>query len=101
MKSLELEPKRADAHVNLANVYALTFQDYQKANNHYEKALELTPEDGQLHYNYAAVLDAQSNLERAIEHYQLARKYGIEIAEKNLRNAMARFVAQSAKSTKN
>jgi tetratricopeptide (TPR) repeat protein len=86
--------------VNLGNVYALNLGDFDKAFSHYEAALRLNPEDGQTHYNYACVLDSRSELERAIEHYQLARKNGIEMAEKNLRNAMAKLIGKTSEESK-
>ncbi|KAJ8324826.1 hypothetical protein QVD99_002826 [Batrachochytrium dendrobatidis] len=94
--SLELLP-RADAHVNIANVYAIIKQDLETATPHYEAALELTPDDGEVHYNYGVVLDASSKLELAVEHYQKARKLGVELAEKNLRNVLAKLIGQKAK----
>jgi tetratricopeptide (TPR) repeat protein len=95
--SLKLDLTRSDAHVNLGNIYALNFKDYKNANTHYEAALRLNDSDGQVHYNYAAVLDAEGNLEKCINHYQKARKLGIDIAEKNLRNAMAKLIANQSK----
>lgn len=97
IKSLALDLTRSDAHVNLGNVYALHLKNYEKAFSHYEAALRLYPDDGQTHYNYACVLDSQSQLEKAIEHYKLARKHGIDMAEKNLRNAMAKLLGSVSK----
>ena len=94
--SLKLDLARSDAHVNLANVYALNLKDFENANTHYEAALRLNGEDGQIHYNYAVVLDAQGNLEECIQHYQKARKLGVPV-DKNLRNAMAKLIGKEAK----
>ncbi|KAI8818948.1 uncharacterized protein EV422DRAFT_126312 [Fimicolochytrium jonesii] len=96
-KSLELSPGRADAHVNLANVYALILKRHDEALAHYENALNLEPKDGQIHYNFAVVLDSMGNLDKAIEHYKIAVENGTTVAQKNLRNAMARKLGQQLK----
>jgi tetratricopeptide (TPR) repeat protein len=92
-KSLELKPT-ADAHLNIANVLALVVKEPKKAYEHYEKALELSPEDGEINYNYGVVLDAFGELEKAVAQYSIAVSWGIEHAEKNLRNARARWLAK-------
>lgn len=97
ISSLKIDLTRSDAHINLGNIYALNFKDFENANSHYEAALKLNNSDGQVHYNYAAVLDAQGNLEKSIKHYQQARKLGIDIAEKPLRNAMAKLIGKQVK----
>ena len=103
-KSLELKPT-ADAHLNIANVLALVVKDPKSSFEHYEKALELSPEDGEINYNYGVVLDAFGELEKAIQQYSIAVSWGIEQAEKNLRNARARWLApqleEKAKSSTN
>jgi tetratricopeptide (TPR) repeat protein len=95
--SLKFVSTRSDAHVNLGNIYALNLKDFKNANSHYEAALSINDSDGEVHYNYAAILDAQGNLEKCITHYQKARKLGMTIADKNLRNAMARLIANQSK----
>lgn len=95
-KSLELNP-RADAHVNIANVLAIVQKEPHKAIKHYESAIELEPTDGEINYNFAVVLDSMGELDRAIEQYSIAVSWGIEQAEKNLRNARARWIAKRAK----
>ena len=91
-KSLKLKPT-ADAHLNIANVLALVAKDPKGAYEHYEEALKLSPEDGEINYNYGVVLDAFGELEKAIEQYSIAVSWGIEHAEKNLRNARARWLS--------
>ncbi|KNC96982.1 uncharacterized protein SPPG_07800 [Spizellomyces punctatus DAOM BR117] len=95
-KSLELSPNRSDAHVNIANVHALILKDPETALSHYEEALRLEPNDGEIHYNYAVVLDSMGRLEKAVEEYKLAVQNGTAVAEKNLRNAMARLLTKKA-----
>ena len=90
-----LTEKRADAHINIANVLALVQKDFKGALAHYQKALEIDPEDGETHYNMAAVLDQDGQLEKAIEHYQISVSFGIVQAENTLRNARARWDAMA------
>lgn len=94
--SLNADPTRADAHINLANLYAGVLRDPESAQSLYERALELTPEDGQAHYNFGLFLDSQGKLEQAISHYQAARKLDIEQADQPLRNALAKFIGKAA-----
>jgi tetratricopeptide (TPR) repeat protein len=94
--SLTADPSRADVHINLANLLVLAQRDTSGAKEHYEQALALTPDDGQAHYNYGLLLDTLGNLEEAISHFQSARKCGIEQADKPLRNALAKFIGQTA-----
>ncbi|KAJ3090172.1 hypothetical protein HK102_004476 [Quaeritorhiza haematococci] len=89
-RSLSLDPHRADAHVNLANTYALHLKDIDRATTHYEAAIRIQPKDGEIHFNYAVVLDSMGHLEKAIEHYNKAVESGIERANQNLRNAVAK-----------
>ena len=90
-----LSERRADAHCNIANIMALVQKDFKGALEHYQKALEIDPEDGETHYNVAAVLDQDGQLEKAIEHYQIAVSFGIVQAENTLRNARARWDARA------
>ncbi|KAI9014851.1 hypothetical protein BC832DRAFT_516941, partial [Gaertneriomyces semiglobifer] len=96
-KALELSPTLAEAYVNIANVYALQLRDFDAAVKNLEEALKLAPNDGEVRYNFGVILDAMGNLERAVEQYRLAIRNGVEQAEKNLRNAGARLLAQEAK----
>ncbi|KAJ3330596.1 hypothetical protein HDU76_005286 [Blyttiomyces sp. JEL0837] len=96
-KSIELNGANAsDAHVNLANVYALNLKDSEKAVHHYLIAIKLTPKDGEVHYNLGVVLDSMGRLEEALEYYTKAVELGISAAEKNLRNAQARLLGKMA-----
>ena len=98
--SVDLVP-RADSYCNIANAHALIHGDRVAALPYYEKALKMAPEDGEIHFNFAAVLDAdsgddQSKLEKAVLHYQKARQLGISQADKNLRNALARLAGMKS-----
>ncbi|KAJ3295244.1 hypothetical protein HDU79_009565 [Rhizoclosmatium sp. JEL0117] len=91
LKCILLDPAQLDAHVNLANVYALYMKTPEKALSHYKIATELNPDDGEVQYNYGVVLDSMGKLEEAVEMYEKAVGNGIEQAEKNLRNARAKL----------
>lgn len=45
LKALEIDPRDAGVHYNLAILYDDNFKDKKKAKYHYEKFLELAPED--------------------------------------------------------
>ncbi|KAI8928213.1 hypothetical protein BC831DRAFT_510267 [Entophlyctis helioformis] len=129
-KSIDLSP-RPDAYVNMANTHAIVLRDTAGALPFYRKALELAPMDGEIHYNFAVVLDAAAKaagltasagqadkphatpaaagsaaapvdpkavelIEEAIVHYQMAVRLGVDMAEKHLRNAMAKLVGAQA-----
>lgn len=93
-RSAEQRP-RADAHLNMANVYALVEKQLSKALPHYKKAVELEPNDGEIRFNYGVVLEAAARFPEAIEEYQSAKKLGIN-TDKNLRNVLAKYAGQQA-----
>ena len=45
VKALEIDPRDAGVHYNLAILYDDNFKDKKKAKYHYERFLELAPED--------------------------------------------------------
>ncbi|TPX34617.1 hypothetical protein SeMB42_g07292 [Synchytrium endobioticum] len=71
-RSLNLDPRRPDAHVNIANCHALVFKDFPQPIRHLEKAAQLDPADGEIRFNLGAILDAAGMLEPAIQEYALA-----------------------------
>ena len=95
----------ANMHEQIAGIYddvGASNPDYYlpKIVFHYQKALEIDPEDGETHYNMAAVLDQDGQLEKAIEHYQISVSFGIVQAENTLRNARARWDAMAIENEK-
>lgn len=95
-KSLKLNPNIADCHINLANAYYLkTPREEQMALLHYEHAASLSPEDGELHFNYGCLLDAAGEFEKAAQEFLLAHKNGIEKAQAYRRNVMAKLMGRS------
>ncbi|RKP35323.1 hypothetical protein BJ085DRAFT_23224 [Dimargaris cristalligena] len=94
--SLELDPHRADVHLNLASVAFMHLKDTPRALEHLAAASRMDPQDGEIFYNYGCILESTGQLAQAIEKYQQAVDLGIERAKVNLRNAMARAMQQKA-----
>ena len=86
LKQIEEKLKRETLrfHYNLGLVYDKT-QQYKDALVEYKKALEITPDDPDIHYNLAIIYDDHfSDKKRAIGHYQayLRLSPGAEDADK-------------------
>lgn len=96
LRCLELESKRADVLVLLGNLYNILGQ-YLEACAAYQSALAVAPEDGEIYYNLACTQDKLGQLEEAIDNYRKARKYNSNIPDTNLRNAVAKLMAQRVK----
>lgn len=81
----------ADTHTNLGAAYILSDPARPDlALSHLQLALEITPDDGQVCFNLAAVLEATGELEEALVAYSRARNLGVERAavnERNVRNS--------------
>ncbi len=69
-KAIELDPKSAHAHDNLATVHAEKGR-YREALTEYLTALELEPDSPTAHYNLACFLSSHS-LDMAVSEYQRA-----------------------------
>jgi tetratricopeptide (TPR) repeat protein len=105
-----LARSHADAgHAELAAEYEARARDYLEENPWYhlaiaqeayvrgedaralaavERAVRLKPRSGRMHFMKALVLERQGDLEAAMESYRLARRYGVENADK--RDKLAR-----------
>ncbi|CDS02203.1 uncharacterized protein SPSC_02273 [Sporisorium scitamineum] len=93
-ESLELAPDSADAHTNLASAYVLSKPSRPDlAVSHLKTAAEITPEDPEIQYNLAAVLEACEQLEEALTAYKRALEGGIQRAEQNIRNCSAKLLS--------
>ncbi|SJX60063.1 uncharacterized protein SRS1_11378 [Sporisorium reilianum f. sp. reilianum] len=93
-KSLELAPDSADAHTNLASAYVLSKPSRPDlAVSHLKTAAGITPEDPEIQYNLAAVLEACEQLEEALTAYKRALEGGIQRAEQNIRNCSAKLLS--------
>lgn len=99
-RSLALNPRNADAHVNLGRLLQLR-GDIKRAKRHYERALDLVPNHQLALYNLGTVFDELNEFDAAAEyylrapavpdaHYNLARIFeilGDELAaRRHLRN---------------
>ncbi|WVO18092.1 hypothetical protein L204_105793 [Cryptococcus depauperatus] len=100
-RSIVLQPS-PDAHTNLASAYI--FDKPPKpalAIRHLTEAFKLAPEDAEIAFNLAAVLESTGNLEQALTLYRKAESGGIDRASQNLRNISAKIMAQKAKDIEN
>ena len=95
-RCLELETKRADVLVLLGNLYNTLDQPLQ-ACAAYQDALNVAPDDGEIVYNLACTQDRLGDLEAAVDNYRRARQLNPNIPDVNLRNAVAKLVAQKAR----
>ncbi|BGP56664.1 hypothetical protein JCM8202v2_004294 [Rhodotorula sphaerocarpa] len=85
----------ADTHTNLGAAYILSRPpDAEKALEHLQKALMMNPDDGEVCYNLAAVLEASGQLDDALVAYERSVKLGIERAAVNVRNISAKIVGK-------
>jgi len=57
----------------------------------------LSPEDPEIAFNLAAVLEATGSLEEALVHYRCSEEHGVERAAIHIRNVSAKILAQKAK----
>lgn len=60
--------------------------------SHLKQAAKITPEDPEIQYNLAAVLEACEQLEEALVAYKRALDGGIQRAEQNIRNCSAKIL---------
>ncbi|GAA5889626.1 hypothetical protein JCM5296_002414 [Sporobolomyces johnsonii] len=94
----ELTPAQiilADTHTNLGAAYILMSPPRpDKALEHLQNALMINPDDGEVCYNLAAVLEATGELEEALVAFQRAEKLGIDRAQINIRNLGAKILGK-------
>ena len=81
LRALELNPRSADAHVNLGRLLQLK-GDLKRAKQHYESALRVSPDHQLASYNMGTVFDELEEVESAAEYYQ--RAPGVPDAHFNL-----------------
>ncbi len=70
-RAIALDPKNADAHVNLGRLCQLQ-GDLKSAKRHYQLALEAAPDHQLASYNMGTVFDELDEVETASEHYRRA-----------------------------
>lgn len=87
----------SDCHTNLANYYLLFKPDLQAALSHLSAASKLSPEDGEIRYNYGLALEKDNQIELALENYLRAEELGVK---KNIdtliRNAGAKLLKRNS-----
>ena len=71
IRALELDPKNADAHVNLGRLLQLK-GDLKSAKRHYEMALQIAADHQLAFYNMGTVFDELEEVDKAAEFYRLA-----------------------------
>ncbi|KAI4523938.1 TPR-like protein [Schizophyllum commune Tattone D] len=97
-ESIELQPASPDAHTNLASAYIISpVPRPDLALQHLRTASSLSPEDPEIAFNLAAVLEATGDLEGALKYYQRSKEYGVERAAMHIRNVGAKILGQRAK----
>ncbi|KAG8901539.1 hypothetical protein FRB99_005221 [Tulasnella sp. 403] len=111
-ESIELQPDSPDAHTNLASAYImmplsrpdLALQHLRQS----REAARLAPEDAEIAFNLAAVLEAGSkvliliiavagHLEEALEQYKRSKEHGVEKAAMHMRNVSAKILGKKLK----
>jgi len=65
--------------------------------HHLHIASSLSPEDPEIAFNLAAVLEATGQLEAALEQYQRSKDFGVERAAMHIRNVSAKILGQRLK----
>ncbi|KAJ3515994.1 hypothetical protein NLJ89_g1405 [Agrocybe chaxingu] len=97
-ESIALQPSSPDAHTNLASAYIISpVSRPDLALHHLEIASSLSPEDPEIAFNHAAVLEATGRLEEALEKYKRSKEFGVERAAVHIRNVGAKILGKKMK----
>ncbi|KAG8911114.1 hypothetical protein FRC00_007052 [Tulasnella sp. 408] len=121
-ESIELQPDSPDAHtstlIHIDTVSILANSETGRSGQclHYDAdvkarpcatapearalpwtASELAPEDAEIAFNLAAVLEASGQLEEALEQYKRSKQYGVEKADMHVRNVSAKILGKKMK----
>ncbi|KAF5373326.1 hypothetical protein D9615_007443 [Tricholomella constricta] len=97
-ESIALQPSSPDAHTNLASAYIISpVSRPDLALHHLQIASSLSPEDPEIAFNHAAVLEATGRLEEALTQYQRSKDFGVERAAVHIRNVSAKILGQRLK----
>lgn len=104
LKSVEVEEGKAnaDAHLNIANIYALHFKNekyglkngVEVAVEHLERAVKINTQDGEIRFNLGVMLESCGRLEDALVQYETSVGLGVERAQMNVRNCKAKLIIQ-------
>jgi len=99
-ESIALQPTSADAHTNLASAYIISpVSRPDLALHHLHIAASLSPEDPEIAFNLAAVLEATGQLEEALEYYKRSKENGVDRAAMHIRNVSAKILGKQMKAT--
>lgn len=87
LRLIKMEATFEAEHKHLFNDFGISLRKnemYDQATEYYAKALELSPNDENLHYNMARAYFAKANIPKTLEHLQtaLALNKNLEIAQK-------------------
>ncbi|KAJ3551930.1 hypothetical protein NM688_g4427 [Phlebia brevispora] len=94
-ESIALQPSSPDAHTNLASAYIISpVSRPDLALHHLHIASSLAPEDPEIAFNLAAVLEACGRLEEALVQYKKSKEFGVDRAEMHIRNVSAKILGQ-------
>ncbi|KAI9464169.1 TPR-like protein [Boletus coccyginus] len=94
-ESIVLQPTSADAHTNLASAYIISpVSRPDLALHHLHIAASLSPEDPEIAFNLAAVLEATGQLEEALEYYKRSKDNGVDRAAMHIRNVGAKILGK-------
>ncbi|KAF8557801.1 TPR-like protein [Imleria badia] len=94
-ESIALQPASADAHTNLASAYIISpVSRPDLALHHLHIAASLSPEDPEIAFNLAAVLEATGQLEEALEYYKRSKENGVDRAAIHIRNVSAKILGK-------
>jgi len=65
--------------------------------HHLHIAASLSPEDPEIAFNLAAVLEATGQLEEALQYYKRSKENGVERAAMHIRNVSAKILGKKMK----
>ena len=74
LKALEIDETLAEAHSSLALIYVYFDHDWSRAEQEFEKALELNPDLPTAHQRYGSYLTYMGRFEESIREYETALK---------------------------
>jgi len=94
-ESIALQPSSPDTHTNLASAYIISpVSRPDLALHHLHVAASLSPEDPEIAFNLAAVLEACGRLEEALTQYKRSKQFGVDRAAMHIRNVSAKILGQ-------
>jgi len=99
-ESIALQPSSPDAHTNLASAYIMSPSPRPEyALQHLRIAATLSPDDPEISFNLAAVLEACGHLEESLQFYKRSNDNGVERAAVHIRNISAKILVKRGEKT--